>query len=153
MIEGVEIKKLEIHEDERGSLFEILRSDEPMFKNFGQAYISKCKPGWVKGWHYHRRQWDHFCVIKGKALIVLYDNRRRSRTFGEIGEYEIGEENLLVLKVPPMVVHGFECLGKEDCWLLNIPDRPYNRKKPDEYRISLDDPSIPCGRWKTKRGW
>ena len=153
MIEGVEIKKLKVHEDERGSLFEILRSDEPMFMKFGQVYISKCKPGWVKGWHYHKKQCDYFCVIKGKARVVLFDNRHDSKTFGEIGEYEMGEDNLMVLKVPPFVVHGFECLGEEDCWLLNVPDQVYNREKPDEYRISLNDPSIPYERWKVRKGW
>ena len=153
MIAGVEIKKLDVHDDERGSLFEILRSDEPMFMKFGQVYISKCKPGWIKGWHYHKRQWDHFCVIKGRARIVLFDNRQDSKTFGEIGEYEVGGNNLMVLKVPPLVVHGFECLGEEDCWLLNVPDQVYNRENPDEYRIPLNDPSIPYERWKTRKGW
>ena len=59
----------------------------------------------------------------------------------------------MVLKVPPFVVHGFECLGEEDCWLLNIPDQVYNRENPDEYRIPLNDPSIPYERWKTRKGW
>jgi len=153
VIEGVEIKQLKVHQDERGSLFEILRSDEPMFRKFGQVYISKCKPGWVKGWHYHQRQWDHFCVIKGRARVVLFDNRHNSKTFGEIGEYEVGENNLMVLKVPPLVVHGFECLGEDDCWLLNVPDQPYNRESPDEHRIPLNDRSIPYERWKDRKGW
>ncbi|HEA47125.1 MAG TPA: dTDP-4-dehydrorhamnose 3,5-epimerase, partial [bacterium] len=48
MIEGVKVKKLKILKDERGALFEILRSDDKIFEKFGQVYISKCKLGWVK---------------------------------------------------------------------------------------------------------
>ncbi|MDD5131521.1 MAG: hypothetical protein PHH44_02550 [bacterium] len=56
MIAGVVLKDLTVHKDERGALFEILRSDYPEFKAFGQTYITVCKPGWVKGWHYHLKQ-------------------------------------------------------------------------------------------------
>lgn len=153
MIKGVKVKKLKILEDERGALFEILRSDDKIFEKFGQVYISKCKPGWVKGWHYHKKQTDNFCLIKGKGRVVLYDSRKDSPTFGKVEEYDIGEDNLVVLSIPPLVVHGIENLGDEDCWLLNIPTHLYDYQKPDEYRLLLDDPSVPYEKWKGRKGW
>jgi len=148
MIEGVILKDLVVHRDERGALFEILRSDEEIFRKFGQAYITICKPSWVKGWHYHKIQEDNFCVIKGKAKIVLIGPDKK-----EFQEFILSQADPQLLKIPPKVIHGFECLTKSECWILNIPTEFYNHKQPDEYRIKLDDQSIPYKKWKTKKGW
>lgn len=159
MIEGVILKKLIVHQDERGALFEILRADEKIFKKFGQAYITICKKGWVKGWHYHKKQWDYFCVVRGKAKIVLYD-RRRSRQGGErksssesLSEYILSAEKPQLLRIPPGVIHGFECISKQECWILNIPTQPYARAKPDEYRLPLNSPVVPYKPWQNCKGW
>ena len=65
MIEGVKTKKLRVIPDERGRLMEILRSDDDLFDKFGQVYMTTAYPGVVKGWHYHKVQTDHFCVVYG----------------------------------------------------------------------------------------
>ena len=153
MIEGVKTKKLNVHCDERGSLFEILRSDEELFQKFGQTYITKCLPGWVKGWHYHKMQTDHFCVIRGNARIVLYDRRDTSKTKGEVQEFELNGEEPTILVIPIGVVHGFENCGNEEVWILNIPTETYNRESPDEFRIPLNDTSIPYEKWWNRKGW
>lgn len=148
MIKGVSLKKLMVHRDERGAVFEILRSDWPEFKRFGQAYITVCKPGWVKGWHYHKKQTDNFCVIKGKAKIVLIDSKKK-----KFMEFILSDKEPSLLTIPAKVIHGFECVSKDECWILNIPNRLYDYKRPDEYRMKLDDPSIPYKPWKKRRGW
>ncbi len=148
MIKGVLLKELAVHKDERGALFEILRSDWPEFKKFGQAYITVCKSGWVKGWHYHKIQTDNFCVVKGKAKIVLISPSKK-----EFMEFELSAQKPSVLSIPPEVIHGFECISKGVCWIMNIPTEIYNYKKPDEYRILLNDPSIPYKPWKKRKGW
>ena len=48
MIDGVKIKQLKPIYDERGHVMELLRSDWPEFKNFGQAYLTTAYPGVVK---------------------------------------------------------------------------------------------------------
>ena len=58
LIKGVKIKKLKIISDNRGRLMEILRSDDEMFKKFGQVYMTTVKPNIVKGWHFHKKQSD-----------------------------------------------------------------------------------------------
>ena len=81
MIEGVHIKKLAIIPDERGSLMEILRSDDPLFSHFGQVYMTTAYPGVVKGWHYHKKQKDYFTCIKVMTKLVFYYSRKKSKTF------------------------------------------------------------------------
>jgi dTDP-4-dehydrorhamnose 3,5-epimerase len=153
MIKDVVLKDLVVHKDERGKLFEILRSDDEIFSRFGQAYITVCYKGWVKGWHYHKNQKDYFCIIYGKAKVVLFDNRKESPTYNTVDEYILDYENPKLLVIPEKVVHGFECISDTECYILNIPTRPYNRDNPDEYRYKLDSPEIPYEPWKNRKGW
>ena len=60
MIEGVRIKRLSVHADERGFLMEILRSDDEVFERFGQVYLTTAYPGVVKAWHMHKKQTDYY---------------------------------------------------------------------------------------------
>ena len=80
MIEGVNIKKLKVIPDERGRLMEIVRADDEGFRKFGQVYLTTADPGVVKGWHYHKKQYDYMTVISGMMKIVLYDMREGSST-------------------------------------------------------------------------
>lgn len=143
MIEGVEVKKLRLIPDERGFVLEILRSDDNLFMKFGQVYISVAYPGIVKAWHYHKIQTDFFTIIKGMAKVALYDYRKNSKTYKEINEFFIGELNPLLIKIPPLVLHGFKPLGNEPAYLLNIPTELYNYENPDEYRIDYKSKEIP----------
>ena len=143
MIEGVKVKKLNPIPDERGWLMEILRCDDEIFEKFGQVYITTAYSGVVKAWHYHKLQTDNFTCIKGMMKVALYDARENSKTYREINEFFIGEKNPLLIKVPPMVYHGFKAIGDETAYFLNIPTLPYNRKEPDEYKLPPDTKEIP----------
>jgi len=151
MIEGVIIKKLKVIPDERGRLMEILRVDDEMFKGFGQVYMTTAYPGVVKGWHYHKRQFDNMAVLKGMMKIVLYDGRKESSTYGEINECFAGEHNPVLLHIPPHVCHGFTCISPEEAVVVNVPTEPYNYKEPDEFRIHPHDNDIPY-KWGRKDG-
>jgi len=139
MIEGVRVKKLTRHVDDRGYVMEILRDDDELFIKFGQVYVSTCYPGVVKAWHAHERQTDNFCVIKGHAKIGLYDGRKDSPTRGRAMTYIIGDMNPLLVQIPPLVWHGQMAVGNEASYLLNIPTEHYDRARPDELRADPFD--------------
>ena len=151
MIHGVVTKKLKVIPDERGRLMEILRSDDEMFTKFGQVYITTAYPGVVKGWHYHKKQTDHFTVVKGMIKLVLYDGRDDSSTKGEINEFFIGEHNPMLVKIPPLVMHGFKCISQEEAICINIPTELYNYNQPDEFRVDPHKNDIPY-HWDRKDG-
>ncbi|HBZ00135.1 MAG TPA: dTDP-4-dehydrorhamnose 3,5-epimerase [candidate division Zixibacteria bacterium] len=142
-IDGVSTKKLVVHPDNRGRLFEILRCDDAIFNRFGQVYLTTAYPGIIKAWHYHKVQTDYFCCIQGKARLVLYDARQGSATMGNILEFIIGPENLMLVTIPPEVYHGFQCVSEIEALMINIPTEPYNPEKPDEYRIDEYSADIP----------
>lgn len=151
LIHGAAIKPLRLIPDERGRLMEILRSDDPLFRKFGQAYLTTAYPGVVKAWHYHRKQTDHFCVVRGMAKVVLYDGRKSSPTYRMINEFFIGELNPSLVVIPNLVMHGYKNIGTEEVYLLNMPTEVYNYKEPDELRLPADTRKIPYD-WTRKDG-
>lgn len=142
-IEGVIIKELKYIPDERGRLMEILRQDDFFFEKFGQVYITTAYPGVIKAWHYHKKQTDHFAVIAGMAKVVLFDNREKFRTFGNLNVCFAGDYQPILIRIPPLVVHGFQALGEKEVLLLNCPSEPYCHHSPDEYRININEGQIP----------
>ena len=143
MIQGVEIKQLARHADERGFLMELLRSDDPVFTKFGQCYVSMNYPGVIRAWHWHKKQDDFFVVMKGMIKVGLYDMREGSPTRGEVGEFYLGDNNNIVLKIPVGVVHGYKTVGTEPSLLINFPSQLYNPQEPDEYRLPWNTDQIP----------
>ncbi len=143
LIHGVKVKKLRVIPDERGRLMEMLRADDDFFIKFGQVYMTTVYPGVVKAWHYHRIQYDNFCVVKGMVKLALYDDREGSPTRGKVNEFFMGEYNPILVHIPPLVYHGFKGIGIKEAIVINIPTEPYNRETPDEYRIDPHDNEIP----------
>ena len=151
LIDGVVLKKLSVIPDERGRLMEILRSDDPFFEKFGQAYLTTAYPGVVKAWHYHKKQVDHFCVVHGVMKVVLFDNREGSSTKGLINEFFLGDSNTQLLRIPKGVYHGFKCISDREALVINIPSEIYTYKEPDEFRIHPHENDIPYD-WSRKDG-
>ena len=149
MINGVEIKQLKKNVDERGYLMEMLRSDDEIFETFGQTYISMNYPGVIRAWHYHKEQDDLWVCVKGMIKVGLYDGREGSPTYGQAQAVYMGEDNSILLKIPVGVYHGYKTVGVEPSLLINFPTKPYNRERPDEYRVPFHDPSIPFN-WDIK---
>ena len=143
LIDGVKVKKLRVVPDERGWLTEILRCDDDIFEKFGQVYVTTAYPGVVKAWHYHKKQTDNFTCIRGMMKVALYDDRKRSSTYGMINEFFVGEKNPILISVPPGVHHGFKAIGTETAYFLSVPTLPYNYEEPDEYRLPPDTKKIP----------
>ncbi len=142
LIEGVEIKHLRLIP------MEILRSDDKIFEKFGQVYITTAYPGVIKAWHYHKKQYDNFCVVSGMSLLALFDARENSPTYKKINVFYAGIYNPILIKIPPLVYHGFKCIGEKEVIIVNIPSEPYNHESPDEYRLPADTEIIPFS-WNT----
>ncbi len=149
MIEGVKVKKLKVIPDERGRLVEILRCDDSLYSQFGQIYVTTAYSGVVKAWHRHRKQIDHFTVIKGMAKFVLYDGREDSKTKGEINEFYVGEHNPVLIQIPPGIYHGFKTVSEDEAVTMNIPTECYRYEDPDEERVDPHSGEIPYN-WERK---
>jgi dTDP-4-dehydrorhamnose 3,5-epimerase len=138
VIDGVEIKELVTHGDDRGFFREIIRETDEFFGHFGQWSHSVMYPGTAKAWHLHRRQTDWWYVI-GALKVALHDLRDGSATRGCTQELLMGDRHQAVcLKIPPGVAHG--CRALELTHLLYVTSNVYDPS--DEGRIPHDDPRI-----------
>lgn len=151
MIEGIATKKLVRNADERGYLMEMLREDDEVFEHFGQSYVALNYPGVVRAWHYHKKQTDNFVCVKGMVKVGLYDAREGSPTHGRVQEVFLGDNNPMLLKIPPGIFHGYKTIGTEPSLLINFPTGAYNRAAPDEHRVPWDSPEVPYD-WALKNG-
>lgn len=149
MIEGVRVKQLVRHPDDRGFFQEILRGDDGLLRHFGQASMSKTYPGVIKAFHYHEHQDDVWFFPVGNAQVVLHDLREDSPTYGETNVFYMGEDNPIVLLIPAGVAHGYRTLGEKPAIIIYFTTRAYDRTDPDEKRLPYDDPRIGFD-WSTK---
>ena len=143
-IQGVRVRPLRKHQDSRGWLSEIFRTDEldadlmPVM-----SYVSETLPGATRGPHEHRSQTDYFCFLGPSTFqLVLWDNRPNSPSYRCRQEMFVGEEKPCVVVVPEGVVHAYRNVGDEPGWVINCPNRLYagrERKEPvDEIRHEAD---------------
>lgn len=136
MIDGVEIKNLKKIPDERGCIFHMLRNDDPLFEKFGEIYFSKVYPNAIKGWHIHSKMVLNYAVVSGMIKLVLYDDRKDSKTKGEFMEIFMGDENYCLVKVPVGVWNGFKGIGKKQAIVANcatLPHDPEEIKRKDPF--------------------
>jgi len=143
MIDGVKIISLKQIPDERGKIMHMLRVDDAHFEKFGEIYFSIVYPDVVKGWHIHKKMTLNYAVIHGKIKLVLYDDRPESKTHGQLMELFIGEDNYVLVKIPPMVWNGFKGIGTVPAIVANCATLPHDpteieRLDPGTNRIPYD---------------
>ncbi|MDP3767885.1 MAG: dTDP-4-dehydrorhamnose 3,5-epimerase family protein [Dehalococcoidia bacterium] len=141
MIEGVELKALVTHSDERGFFREIARTTEEIVKEgWAQVSHSLMHPGVAKAWHVHPTQIDWWYVPAGDLKVALYDTREGSATRGQLDELFLGEHyDAQLLKIPAGVAHGCRVIGGT-AHLVYLTSGTYDTA--EERRIPHDDPTI-----------
>ena len=146
-IDGVTVKPLVRHGDQRGYFLEIVRASEGLFSaGFGQLSWASRAAGTVTAWHIHPHQWDWWFVPHGTLRVVLHDLRAGSGTFRRTQEIVLGTDGTdRLVAIPPGVAHGYKVLS--DAEILYITSHEYNDAHPappegEEGRIPADDPDI-----------
>jgi dTDP-4-dehydrorhamnose 3,5-epimerase len=143
MIEGVKVIPLRKIPDERGMIMHMLKNTDPHFEKFGEIYFSVAYPGVIKGWHLHKKQVQFYAVISGMIKLVLVDERKDSRTHGELMEICTGEDNYQLIRIPVGVVNGYKTLGIKPAIVGNCATEPHDpeemlRYDPFESHIKYD---------------
>lgn len=144
LIAGVILRKLIVHKDVTGSLFETLRTDWTDVFNkqklpFAMQYMSITPPGIARDedkWHVHKLQVDRFICAAGRIVTAVYDVRRNSPTYGKLNLFLMGpqeEEEMYVVAIPQKTYHGFMVISPQPAYLLNFPTKLYNPA--DEERV------------------
>ncbi|HEY8675749.1 MAG TPA: dTDP-4-dehydrorhamnose 3,5-epimerase family protein [Candidatus Dormibacteraeota bacterium] len=155
-IHDVQVKTFVKHADQRGFFIEQLKRGDlddagrPFIGDRPFAQMSRSlvyarggnPPELIKAFHWHKRQWDYWDIVIGNARVVLVDLRPDSPTSGTIQTLILGENSPRMVAIPPLVAHGYQCLGMEDIHLVYYVTEPYNPQDPDEGRIAWNDARI-----------
>ncbi|MFA4931159.1 MAG: dTDP-4-dehydrorhamnose 3,5-epimerase family protein [Patescibacteria group bacterium] len=149
MINGVTIKKIVRHSDDRGFFSEIIKLGEDTFIEVKQTSYTQTYPGVIKAFHWHKEQYDIWFPVAGNIQIVLHDLRPDSPTYQETQVIYAGEDNPLLILIPPHVAHGYRVLGHQPATLFYHTSAAYDPENRDEERIAFDDPNIGFD-WETK---
>ena len=139
---GVVVQPLKEIVDDRGSILHMLRSDETIFKKFGEIYFSEINPRITKAWKQHKRQTQNIAVPTGKIQLAIYDDRPKSKTRGNVAEYTVGRPNhYRLIHIPPMLWYGFQTLGDQPSLIANCVDQSHDPLEVET--ISADAGQIP----------
>lgn len=114
---------LVMHEDERGSFTEFLRTADR-----GQVSVNISKPGIVKGNHWHNTKNEKFLVVKGEGLIKL-----RKVGDDKVVEYRVSGDVLEVVDIPCGFTHSITNVGNEDMATVMWVNEVFDPNKGDTY--------------------
>ena len=134
-IDGVIVRPLNKIPDERGCIYHMVKKEDADFNGFGEIYFSTVYPGVIKGWHIHSKMELNYATIVGNIKLVLYDDRKRSKTRGNLMEIFMGDKNYVLARVPTGVWNGFKGCGTKEAIVANFTNISHD---PDE--ISRLDP-------------
>ena len=109
--------------DDRGWLFELVRAP-----GFGQIFVSTTKPGITRGDHYHDTKVEKFCVIKGRGVI-----RFRGMGGDDILAYQVSDEQIAIVDIPPGYTHSIENSGEGEMITLFWANEIFRPEAPDTY--------------------
>jgi dTDP-4-dehydrorhamnose 3,5-epimerase len=143
MIAGVQVIPLKRIPDERGTVFHMLKRTDPHFAAFGEIYFTTVYDDVVKGWHRHRQMTLNYACIFGRIKLVLYDDRPRSKTRGELLEVFLGPDQYALVQIPPGVWNGFKGMSAPYSIVANCCTHPHDPRRservdPFENKIPYD---------------
>jgi dTDP-4-dehydrorhamnose 3,5-epimerase len=139
-IQGVKFAKLRAFEDERGFFMETFRKEWFPERTWEIVQTNRnfSKAGVLRGLHYHHKQVDYWCVMRGMIRVGLADLRPNSPTFCASQTLEIGDDNPMGVFIPIGVAHGF--LSLTDSTLTYVVDNYYDGG--DEFGVAWNDPEL-----------
>ena len=136
-IEGIKITPLKIIKDHRGSVMHMIRNDNEVFEEFGEIYFSTIFENKIKAWHLHKEATLNYACVFGKVKLLLFDERKTSKTYGEYQELFLSLDNYSLITIPPNIWNGFKGMNKESSIIANCLDLPHNEK--EMVRLEIDD--------------
>ena len=125
-IEGVQVIPLRRIPDERGTIFHMLRADDPHFIEFGEIYFASVYEGVVKAWHLHHLMTLNYACIHGRVKLACYDDRPDSPTRGNLMEVFLGPDNYSLVVIPPGIWNGHKGMGPGPSIIANCATHPHD---------------------------
>jgi dTDP-4-dehydrorhamnose 3,5-epimerase len=102
-----------------------VRSDD-MLNDFGEVYFKKLYRSIINGWHVHEKLVLNYICIYKMIKVVLYDMREDSPTKGTIQEVFMGDDNYVLLHIPPGIANASTVVSGDFAILCNVASQPHD---------------------------
>ena len=143
-IEGVISAAPVNHVDHRGRVFEIYGGESSHWAEpIVYCYAFSVRPGLVKGWGLHEHKDDRYTLICGELLVILYDARVDTPTYGLVQKVMLTPEGTRQVLIPAGVWHLNICMSPNEAFVVNHPTRIYDHASPDRLVLPFDTDEIP----------
>jgi dTDP-4-dehydrorhamnose 3,5-epimerase len=153
-IDGVVLNQTATIGDDRGIILELIDLNQPYWaEGAPYVYMGTCRSRRAKGWGMHQTHTDRYMVLSGEMLLVLYDGREGSATYGVVQEFFMTRDGLNQLTIPAGVWHAHYNPGDSDLIFANAPTKPYNHADPDKWRLPIYNDVIPYQFKVEQVGW
>ena len=140
-IEGVQLVKLKVNPDQRGSFTEVFQQHwDPAYK-FVQFSFVQSEANVMRGCHLHWNHDEYFCLTSGSASVGLRDERPGSKTQDVWSLYNLYEDDLAALIFPRGLVHGWY-FHEKSTHLQGVTESYENYGSYDNHRIYWLDPDL-----------
>lgn len=106
-IPGVQIRRLQPWQDERGTLTEVFRNEWHPDHLPVQWNHVRSRPNVLRGVHVHVRHTDHLIVLGGTMLLGLVDLREETEHFRRSWMIELTGADPTIVSIPIGMAHGF----------------------------------------------
>jgi UDP-2-acetamido-2,6-beta-L-arabino-hexul-4-ose reductase len=114
----------QLHADDRGTLFETVRTHG----GTGQAFVSTTGPGRLRGDHYHLHKVERFFVVRGEAEISL-----RRLLHDDVVTFRLSGERPSYVDMPTLWVHNIRNVGDTELVAMFWADQLLDPESPDQY--------------------
>lgn len=114
----------QVHSDNRGNLFEAIRSHG----GTGMAFMSTTLPGQKRGEHYHLHKVERFFVVKGEAEIEL-----RRLLHDEVVTFRLSGDKPSFIDMPTLWVHNIRNVGDSELITMFWADQLLDMDNPDQF--------------------
>jgi dTDP-4-dehydrorhamnose 3,5-epimerase len=134
-IHDVLVTPLKIISVPNGDVMHAMKLSDKGYKNFGEAYFSTIKTGVIKAWKKHQKMTLNLVVPQGKVKFVLYDDRKKSQSYGSFYEIILSPSSYFRLTVPPKLWLGFKGLHHSTSIILNVASIEHSSNEVEKKEI------------------
>ena len=116
------LTSLKIIEQSQGCVMHGIKTSDPSFSGFGEAYFSTVHNGLIKGWKLHREMTLNLVVPSGEIRFIVHDGicNERKPFIEPLIDVVLGDNNYRRLTIPPNFWLAFEGVGMNINMLMNV---------------------------------
>ena len=146
LINGVFFQPLKVIGTTGGKVLHAVKGTDENLPEFGECYFSTCRSKDPKAWKKHSRMICNLFVPVGAVKFVFYDDRRESKDYRKLIEFEISEKNYGRLIIHPGIWFGFAGIGEHsESLILNVANIKHDLN--ESIRLEPNTDQLPY-KWK-----